>query len=800
MLELKDMQAGAGPGDVASLGTELARLQSAIAAARRRLDLTLDSAGAVCTWDWDIAVGKLTADPYFAAITGQDPVELAEGAPTRRFFHNIHPEDDKRIRLAVAAILAGAELFSKEYRLLREDGGIRWVRARGQAIFDADDRPVKFTGMLVDITDKKRAQEQLRIAQVAGGIGTFDYVTGFATLNVSEQFCRLFGLHPTKSLPVATLNMLIHADDRPFIQIGAPDAGEAEAEREFRVTRADDGTERWLARRGEYVQDLGSGGTRYLGVIYDVTSDKQTQARLHAANNALAKRVEDRTRERDRIWQNSRDLLVVVGEDGICRDINPAWHEVLGYEPHEVIGRHALDFVWTDDVDKGREALQRAVDQIHDGLVLRQTQKNGEPRWISWRTSFENGLIYAYGRDITLEMRQADVLRETEAQLRQSQKMEAVGQLTGGIAHDFNNMLTGVIGALSVVKRRIASGRLDDLDRFIDAATSSAHRAAALTHRLLAFSRRQSLDRQLIDINALVASIEDLLRRTLGEHIELAINLSGDAWHALTDANQLESAILNLVINARDAMPLGGRLTIATANVDLTASDIRDSEDLTAGSYVSLSVGDTGIGMSKSTLEKAFEPFFTTKPIGQGTGLGLSMIYGFVKQSGGHVQIESELGHGTTIKLLLPSASTIPPRAAIEARAAAEAPMGDGEIVLVIEDDDAVRMLVIAVLKDLGYHALEAIDGAHALPIIESDQRIDLIISDVGLPGMNGRQLAEIAVGIRPDLRVLFITGYTAQAESRAEFLGPGMDMIKKPFAIDDLALKVKEILGSAFG
>ena len=441
------------------------------------------------------------------------------------------------------------------------------------------------------------------------------------------------------------------------------------------------------------------------------------------------------------------------------------------------------------------EAIKVTSRGGRNDFELRVRHADGSPRWISWRTSQEDKIIYGFGRDVTLEREQAETLKDTEAQLRQSQKMEAVGQLTGGIAHDFNNMLTGIIGALAILRRRISARRLDDIDRFIDAATSSAHRAASLTHRLLAFSRRQSLDRQAVDVNNLVNSMEDLLHRTLGEQISLSVVVHPETCCAFTDANQLENAILNLAINARDAMPKGGRLIIAAENVVLTKADISRNEEVKPGRYVMISVSDTGTGMTAETIAKAFDPFFTTKPIGQGTGLGLSMIYGFAQQSGGHARIRSERGLGTTVKLYLPNGADAEQVNAASTPRETGALMGDGEIVLVVEDDSTVRLLMVDVLKELGYQTIEAEDGEHALPIIESSQHLDLVVSDVGLPGMNGRQLAEMAMGHRPGLRVLFVTGYAATAASRADFLAPGMDMITKPFAMDDLARKVRVIL-----
>ncbi len=382
-----------------------------------------------------------------------------------------------------------------------------------------------------------------------------------------------------------------------------------------------------------------------------------------------------------------------------------------------------------------------------------------------------------------------------EDALRHAQKMEAVGQLTGGIAHDFNNMLTGIIGSLDLMQRYIAAGRSDEIGRFTDAAVSSAHRAAALTHRLLAFSRRQSLDRRPLDPNQLVASLEELFRRTKGAHIALKVQLGHDIWPVNTDASQLENALLNLVINARDAMPDGGELLIETANSYLDGTDITTLEPVKAGDYVMLGVCDNGTGMAPKILAKAFDPFFTTKPIGQGTGLGLSMIYGFAQQSGGHVTIHSEPGQGTCVRLYLPRLhgtaleSSLPPNLS-------EAPVAlAGEAVVVVEDDPAVRMLVVNVLDELGYTAHQAADARTALPLLESDLRVDLLVTDVGLPGMNGRQLAEIARQHRPGLRVLFMTGYAEKAAERQGFLEDGMDMIAKPFSIDLLATKIRSMI-----
>ncbi len=397
-----------------------------------------------------------------------------------------------------------------------------------------------------------------------------------------------------------------------------------------------------------------------------------------------------------------------------------------------------------------------------------------------------------------LEARVAAEVRErsrTEDALRQAQKMEAVGQLTGGIAHDFNNLLTGIVGSLDLMQRRHARGE-QDLDRYINAAVTSAQRAAALTQRLLAFSRRQTLHLKPVDVNQLVASLEDLLHRTTGENITLETRLSAGLLPACMDANQLESAVINLVINARDAMPHGGRITVSTSSFVMGNQPDPSKRGLTEGEYIVLSVTDTGTGMTPEVIARAFEPFFTTKPIGQGTGLGLSMVYGFIKQAKGYVQVESEPGRGSRVCLYLP----VQHGEAVTPVPESEPVLnGAGETILVVEDEPVVRSLVVEVLNDLGYQTIEAGDATEALPSLEDGQRIDLLITDVGLPGMNGRQLADVARQHRPSLKVLFATGYAESATAK-DFLGKGMAVITKPFAIEAFASKVREMLGPQAG
>ena len=435
-------------------------------------------------------------------------------------------------------------------------------------------------------------------------------------------------------------------------------------------------------------------------------------------------------------------------------------------------------FGMTEDVQNRRQ-VEQALRELNEHLETRVSQRTQALAEVNLR--------------LQNEMQERE---RAEEALRHAQKMEALGQLTGGIAHDFNNMLTGIIGSLDLMQRYIDAGRSSEIKRFTEAAISSAHRAAGLTHRLLAFSRRQSLDRKRLAPNELVHSLEELFSRTLGEHLQLRLQLADDVWPVNTDASQLENALLNLVINARDAMPESGVLTIETANCELDATpEGATLEPVKPGAYVMFRVSDNGSGMSAPVLAKAFDPFFTTKPIGQGTGLGLSMIYGFAQQSGGQVTLQSRPGEGTCVRLYLPRHSE-PFGDTAEQRIPAVAPMAQaGESVLVVEDDPAVRMLVLDVLDELGYAAHSAADASAALALLEAGLHIDLLVTDVGLPGLNGRQLAEIARQQRPGLKVLFITGYAEKAAERYGFLAEGMDMITKPFSIERLGSKIRDMI-----
>ena len=591
-----------------------------------------------------------------------------------------------------------------------------------------------------------------------------------------------------------------------FLQLVHPDDAKAAAgawvrslrtgadyEIEFRIRRAD-GAHRWHLIRAIQIKKSGGEVVCWLGTNTDIDDQRSDREALLALNATLERRVDTRTRERERLWRNSPDMMAVLNFDGVFLEVNPAWQRILGWAPHEVVGKRMDLLVHPDDLPGAKDALTRATVGVLPTFACRCAHADGSYSDIAWTAAPEGSSIFAFGRDITQVRAQKLALELAEDQLRQVQKMESIGQLTGGIAHDFNNMLASIYGSIQLMQRRLKSGNTEDLGKLLDRASTSAQRAAALTHRLLAFARRQSLDITRVDVAHLVASLEDMLVRTLGRRIALQVGFGADLWPALIDGSQLENALLNLVINARDAMPDGGHLTIEAANVQIGSADA-GLPGLAAGDYIALTVRDDGSGMPAKVISRAFEPFFTTKPLGQGTGLGLSMVYGFVKQAGGHVRIVSEVDRGTTVCLYLPRDRSDVAGASPSIVDSAESPEGAGQTILVVEDEDSVRAVIVAVLEDLGYKYIEACDPRAALVHIESGCPIDLLVTDVGLPGMNGRQLAEIACKRRPDLKVLFVTGYAEQAVVPEGFLTERRHMITKPFVIDELAQKIRAII-----
>ena len=706
--------------------------------------------------------------------------------------------------------------------------------------------------LMAEVTSRYREQQErereLALVLHAGGFGTWSYDLATKTLSASDECKALFGRTPGDPFSYKDRIAAIHPDDRQRVtqdMIGKGDRGR-EHHVEYRI-RTRDGNARWLSSRSQTFFDAEDQPIRVAGVSMDITNAKRADLRRQALV-----RLNDQLRDLDHAADISYLAAEIVGQ---TLDVSRAGYGLVDLAREQI----RIERDWTAasvtslagtiafrEFGTYIEDLKRGdVVVVKDARLDRRTAHNAAGlEALSMRSLInvpltEQGSFVAmlfvndadacqwdendiaFVREIATRTRAASERRRAEQELaelarsleqqvadrtadlmvaeealRQSSKMEAVGQLTGGLAHDFNNLLTGISGSLEMIQFRFAQGRGADVEKYIEAAQDASRRAAALTHRLLAFSRRQTLAPRPTDANDLIHGMADLIRRTVGPSVAVEAALAPTLSSTLVDPSQLENALLNLCINARDAMPDGGRLMIETQDkyVDVRAGRERDIEP---GDYVCLSVSDTGTGMSPETIARVFEPFYTTKPIGSGTGLGLSMIYGFARQSGGQVRIHSSLGAGTTVVIYLPSNS----QAAVEEvlpAALVEAPRADGgETVLVVDDEASIRMLVTETLIDLGYTALEASDGPEAMRLLARNQHIDLLVTDVGLPGMNGRQLADAVRASRPELKVLFITGYAENAVLNHGHLDLGMHVMTKPFAMEALASRIKALVSS---
>ena len=785
-------------GKLMAVGKEMAEV--ALRESHDQLSLA-QVAGGVGVFTIDVNQNTITGSNEFFRLFGLPNTDTRPAADLDRLFVD-RPSDEaagQTMPSGQAARLRANAPLETEYRIRKADTGeLRWLARRAEFVRDENGHTIFMRGVVQDVTDRKAAEatakaSEARFRALVQALPNQVWIadSGGQLTWVNQVVSHYTGLNASAATGEAWKRM-VHPGDLPrvtdvwmhCVRTLAP------YHIEFRVLRHD-GVYRWHLVRSVPIET--DTGVQWIGSNTDIDDQRVVQEGLSALNAQLEKQVDDRTRDVARIWRLSTELILLVDFSGKVLSVNPAWEPLLGWSTAELVGTGFMQLIHPGDWARCEgELAQLAQNPTPRRFKNRVLCRSGEYCAVYWTAVPEDGLIHAVGRDMTAEHQSAEALQQVEERLRQSQKMEALGQLTGGIAHDFNNLLQGISGSIEIIRGRLADGRSEDVDRFMESATQSAHRAASLIHRLLAFARRQSLNSQPVDVNKLVLSMEDLLRRTLGEQIALTVAAGPLVWTARSDENQLESAILNLAINARDAMARGGSLMIETLNVTLDAHYVREHEGLMAGDYAVVSVTDTGLGMTPAVLARVFEPFFTTKPIGQGTGLGLSGIYGFAKQSGGHVRIHSQPGQGTTVRLYLPrddDEMPLPPQTPT-----ADVPQGNGQTVLVVEDDAAVRMVVLDELSELGYRTIAAIDGPSALPILHSERAIDLLLTDVGLPGMNGRQVAEIARQHRPGLRVLFMTGYAEQASSRTSFLAPGMDMITKPFTMDDLAARISGI------
>jgi PAS domain S-box-containing protein len=753
----------------------------------------------------DELLGHADIDPANATLRGwavhQDgsPYELWEYPSRRALFH-------------------GETVRAEPMTYRRGDGQIIHLEMHAGPVRNESGEVIAAVAVAMNVTERhvtearlRQSEERLRLVMDSTGLGTWEYDALSGTNIRSRRHDEIFGYaEPVSEWSQERFQSHIPLPDRTRVEEGLRAALEQgkDLDVECRMVRVD-GSRGWLkiGARPHY----GSDGkvARLIGTVADITERKQsehaameTAAKFEMLAQALPSMVWTSMPDGRIDWFNARvpeycgipdaelkpDGWTPVHPDDVATS-TARWLECLASgDPYVIeyrIRRHDGMYRWH---------ITRAV-PIHgpDGSISRwigasadiQDQKSSEEALAVLNATLEKQV-----RERTAELLAA------EATLRQSQKMEAVGQLTGGLAHDFNNLLTGITGSLELMASRLRQGRVGELDRYLQVAQGAAKRAAALTHRLLAFSRRQTLDPKPTDVNHLVTGMGELIRRTVGPAVAVTIAGAPALWPVRVDPNQLESALLNLCINARDAMPDGGSLIVETSNLALADHEAKELE-LHAGDYVLMCVSDTGGGMSADVLERAFDPFFTTKPIGEGTGLGLSMVYGFVRQSGGQARIHSQPGKGTRVCLYLPRYGG--GEKVIEPAAGARKPQrGGGETVLVVDDESSVRTLINDVLVELGYTVLQAEHGAGGLQVLESNDRVDLLITDVGLPGgMNGRQLADAALVRRPHLKVLFVTGYAENAVIGEGHLKPGMHILTKPFSLETLGSRISEIIAA---
>jgi len=728
-------------------------------------------------------------------------------APAEMAANFIHPGDGPDVVAAWKVALETGEPFDVEHRIRSAAGEDRWFLARAEPYRDPETGAiVRWFGVSVDIHDRIMAEAALRESEVRYRI-LFD--------TIDEGFCVLEFIDG----PRGPMSDYVHFQANPAYvrHTGIPDIvgkkarevlteGEADAwiavfrrvletGEPVRFERELEATDRHLELACFRVEPAAK---RQVAVLFqDVTARKWAERRLRELNDTLESRVAERTAERDRLWSLSQDLLARANYGGRLLAISPAWAQVLGWSETELLTRPYASFMHPDDMPRTLEAIDLMAETYQPSrFENRISTKDGSWKHIEWTVTPESDgeNFIAIGRDLSLNKAHQAELEQTQEALRQSHKMEAVGQLTGGLAHDFNNLLASMSGALQVLKFKIQRGQHDGLERYIDMGESSVRRAASLTHRLLAFSRRQTLDPKPTDAGALITGMEELIRRSVGPMVELEVVIEQDLWPTKIDPSQLENAVLNLCINARDAMmPGGGKLTLVTTNKLVGERTAREQE-MRPGDYISMCVSDTGTGMPPEVLARIFDPFYTTKPLGEGTGLGLSMVYGFVRQSEGQVRVHSQVGAGTSICLYLPRYAGV-----VEAAANVEAEpieSGHGETVLLIEDEHGLRDIIEEVLSDAGYRVLTAQDGPTGLQVLNSDTRVDLLLTDVGLPGgLNGRQVADAGRVHRPNLKVLFITGYADTAAVGNGRLDPAMEVMTKLFEMSALVNSVRTLI-----
>ncbi|MBY0523382.1 MAG: PAS domain S-box protein [Gemmataceae bacterium] len=795
--------------EVAGLRRRLAQQDREIQALRgaiERLQVGIETAGVVL-WDWNVQTGQV-AYPYV-------PKARAEFTPVIRarnleeFLQVIHPDDRAGVAESVRAALVGGTDLDIEFRAVAPDGAVVWRTGKAHVVRDAAGKPLQLLGIGMDITKRKQAEEAQRSSddrfrQLTENIDAVFWMTDWsatASIYVSPAYERIWG-RTVESLYQAPHSFLeaVHPDERERVREAIVGRKEASFSLEYRIVRPD-GAIRWIHDRGFPIRDAAGRVYRVAGIATDITDRKATEEALQVARNQLEMEVVRRTSDLRRaeekyrtIFENSTEGIYQTTPEGLYLNANPALAQIDGYASAAELMESVTDIGAHLYVDPARRTEFTHQLQTQGFVKDFESQIRRKDGRVIWVTENARAVRDAQGQILYFEGTVQDVTdrKHLEAQLRQAQKMEAIGRLAGGVAHDFNNLLTGIIGYADLLMTdRTADDPIYD---HLDQIKKAGERAAALTSQLLAFSRRQILAPRVLDLNNVVRDMEKILRRLLGEDVELVTELEPALGRVSADPGQVEQVILNLAINARDAMPEGGELIVSTANVEVDDALARAHPPLRVGPHVRLTVRDNGCGMDEQTKAHLFEPFFTTKEVGKGTGLGLATIYGIVKQSEGHIAVASERGHGTTFQIYLPRLPEAP-RQGRRTWPSFQLPTGT-ETILLVEDEELVRNLAHTVLAANGYTVLVASDGAEALRL--SDQLhapIHLLVADIVMPRMSGRQLAEVLLRRRPELRVLYLSGYTDDAVIRHGVREAQAAFLQKPFTPDVLAQKVRAVL-----
>jgi PAS domain S-box-containing protein len=797
------------PADLPPLSPSYEELR----AREQHLRLALEAAE-IGAWEWDLTSGRMRWSAQMFRTLG-----LQEGQDTEplyeRLLSAVHPGDRRHLTVALARFRRRIGPLRIEVRILRPGGEVHWIVFLGRTIADAAGRPAAMRGITIDSTRRRRHEEgarllveRLRLAMAAGRLATWEIDLARNLALWSPEAAAMHGRAAAGMLEIGLEEWLhlIAAEDREVCakRFAAALRRPGDYRAEYRIDRG--GERRWIAVQGSVVLDAAGRPFRVVGVAQDVSERKRDEAalrdserRLRELNESLERLAEERARQRDAsrarlqaVFDNSPDWLALLRmtADGrfVYEDVNRATLEAYGLPRERVIG-HDIEEVL------GSKAARLPLEKMRECVRTGHTQRYTARRTIAGVSRTLDAIFAPVpesreGRPlIVVNARDVSEVEAMQEQLRQAQKMEVLGQLTGGVAHDFNNLLTAIIGNLELLETRVAADAL--AAKYVGAAVRAAENGARLIAQLLAFSRRQHLHPRTVDLNAVIAGMRDLLARTIGTTVQVETRLAPQLWPVLIDPTQIEIAILNLAVNARDAMPSGGTLTITTRNIPAGTETV--PVEIGSGDCVCVAVCDTGTGMSREVLRAAVEPFFTTKEVGKGSGLGLSQVYGLVRQSDGGLHIDSAVGVGTRVSIYLPRAAGT--AAVRDGHPGAAAAVESGRV-LVVDDDGGVREIAVQMLRQLGYQVDEAEDGQAALAAMARGEGYDLLVVDLVMPGLDGVETARRARAIAPGQRVLYVTGYGDPAGT-ARPLG-GDPLVKKPFRLHELREAVRLALQHA--